>query len=157
MRLISMTGKTLAALTLATALVTAGCGGGTTADAAKDVGKGYIEAAKTGDVQKAKSYYAKPIIAALDTPDGFRGLGAIIETVDEIYGKGKIDGAPAEDGDPEYLGGKDGMKQVGELKMRVNYKDGDKKSFKTVTFKMIAEDGGWKLLNVNVGAPQDRQ
>lgn len=158
MRFISMTGKTLAALTLATALATAGCGGGTSTDAAKEVGKNYIEAAKTGDFQKARSYFAKPIQQGLDSPEGARGIVGIISNVEDIYGKGKIDGDPAADGDPEYLGGKDGAKQACEVKYRVNYKDGDKKTYRTVTFQLIAEDGGWKLISPpNVGGQQDRQ
>jgi hypothetical protein len=157
MRFVSISGKALAALSLASVLVLTGCGGGTSNDAAKDVGKSYIEAAKTGDIHKARGYYAKAIQSALDAPEGVRGLGAIIATVDEIYGKGKIDGDPAADGDPEYVGGKDGAKQACEVKMRVNYKDGDKKTVRTVTFRMLSEDGGWKVLDVNVGGAQDRQ
>lgn len=158
MRFVSMSTKALAALSLAGVLSVTGCGGGTSTDAAKDVAKGYIEAAKTGDFTKARTYFAKPIQQGLDSPEGARGIVGIISNVEDIYGKGKIDGDPAADGDPEFLGGKDGAKQACEVKFRVNYKDGDNKTYRTITFQLIAEDGGWKLINVpSVGGQQARQ
>ncbi|MFT3787512.1 MAG: hypothetical protein QM770_15305 [Tepidisphaeraceae bacterium] len=73
-------------LTIAVAGVSmfaAGCGGGHSADAAKDVAKNYIEAAKAGDFTKIKSFYNKGYQTAFDSFVAPQAMKGIIGTMKE--------------------------------------------------------------------------